>query len=773
MLIYARSSVKEANSMLRRSSRRPAAVPRLLAAALIAAAGAGEARAAPDGERAFRHVLQLAGTIGPRKTGTEGERRAVDYLRAEMESAGLQVELQDVGLLAEPEGERAVGSRNVVGRLAGSSPETILVAAHHDSRNALVPGANDDASGLGVLLEVARATASRPRRLSYLFVSFCAEEEGLLGSTHFARTADLGRLRAVVALELLGRGEILVAPVPQAPPLWAQEALLRAARESGVRGVSARPLWSLVPRFVDLPFSSDHEPFLERGVPAFLMVGTFPAWTYHTAEDSVMRIREESLQRAATTLDRLLRDLEESPPSREDDPHYLPFVLFGQGLVVRGAVLQGIGFAGVLGTAFLLLRRLRSVLTARALGETIRVLIVGSAATALGLSGLFASEALMERIHSVRFPWTAHPGLHLAQGSVLTLVTGWLGLKLFRRIKPTVERGPYLAAALLLPVVAAGACLRLGWSELAGIASVPVLAFLASLLVRSTGRKLALGLLGALPIALLVSPADYRAAIDLAGLEIPGWALFGALFALVFPFVLFVAHVASFQDCLHSAAWWWLSSPAVGAVLFVAWAGLLVASALLPPYDASHRQVVRLRQRVDLPETRATLMLRSRDTLRGVSLRGLAARTLAGPEIAETIDLPFPAGRVGLEAEVEAAPEGPAGGVVCRTRLRLPRPTHRLSYIFTSRAGFRIPERDAAARHTYTFTEVAPQTDPERSFRLLLPEGGDLDLAVRAEFADDLLGVEPVDGPRTFVHQGTVVATRRLRVATGPAPTPR
>ena len=268
-------------------------------------------------------MLQLAGAIGPRKTGTEGDRRAVDYVRREMEAAGLAVTLQPVERLLDEDGERSIGSWNVIGRLDGAAPDTILVAAHHDSHGVLVPGANDDASGLAVLLEAARATAARPRRLSYLFVSFCAEEEDLLGSRSYVRSADLGRIRAVIALELLGRDGIFVAPAPKPPPAWAEKIVIRAARERGVKGLIARPIYVLVPRFIELPFTSDHVPFLEHGVPAFLLAGATPAWTYHTPEDSVLQVRPESLERAGILLDGVLRDLETSAPLRDDDPHFL------------------------------------------------------------------------------------------------------------------------------------------------------------------------------------------------------------------------------------------------------------------------------------------------------------------------------------------------------------------------------------------------------------------------------------------------------------------
>lgn len=738
----------------------------LRAAAILFAvvvAQPGSLRAAPDGDRLQRHVVQLAGAIGPRKTGTDADRRAVEYVKAEMEAVGLQVTLQPVDTLLERDGERAVGSWNVVGRLAGDGPDTIVVAAHHDSRSALIPGANDDASGLAVLLEVARATAARPRRLSYLFVSFCGEEEGLLGSSAFVRGADLEAMRAVVALELVGQGEILVGPVPRRPAAWAQRAFLRAVRESGVSGAAARPIWTLVPGFLDLPFAADHEPFLARGVPSMLLLGTYPAWTYHTREDGILRIRRKALVRAATILDRLLRDLEISGPSRgPDEPHSMPLMVFGRGIVVPGPTLRTFALLTLASLLTLLLVRSRTAVSWRSLVLMLRVLIAAAACTAIGLSGLFAAQALMEMIHKVRHPWMAHHGLHLAHAIALSLISGWIALKIFRRIKPTVEPGPYLASAVLLPMTLMAAGLLKGYPELAALAAAPALSFLASLWVRSIGRKLAIGLFGTVPLVLFMTPTDYRTALELGGMDLPTLALFAVAFAVAFPFVLFVAHVASFQDCLHSRFWWLISGPVVGAAAFVLWLGLAIAAAWLPAYDSRHPQLVRLRQSVDLASGQARLMVRSSDSLRGIVLGGLEGRTLQSGDGVERIDLGFPADRVAFEASVAEAPAGETRAVTCLTHLKTGRPTDRLSYVFTSRSGFKVPDRGDLLRHGYTFTETAPRLDPHRIFRLLLPPGGDLQLALRAEFADDLLDIMPSGGPRVFAHQAIIVDSRHL-----------
>jgi hypothetical protein len=746
-----------------------------LAALVLAATFLPAAAPTAESAEAMRHVLELAGRIGPRRSGTEAERRAADYVRGQMEAAGLEVTLQEVPGLLEEDGERAAGCRNVLGRLAGDSADTLVLSAHHDTRGARVPGANDDASGVAVLLEAARRAARRPRPLTLLFASFCGEEDGLVGSRHFARGADLSRVRAAVALELLAGGELLAGPVPGAPPAWAQRALLRAARRAEARAIAARPIWTLVPRFVRLPFSSDHEAFLEHGVPAFLLMAPPVAWAYHTEEDSVARVPPRALERAVEVVDLLLRELEGSPP-RDDDPHYLPLVLLGQGVVVPSEILRPIA-AGVLGAVLLLgLARLRTILTPRVLGESLRVLIVTGAATVIGLSGLFASEAIMERVHGVRFPWMAHQPAHLAQAAILALWTSWLGLKLFRRIKPTIDPGPYFGCALVIPAAGTAAALYLDWPEIAALPAAPALCFLLSRLTASTGRKLALGLLGCVPFALLLTPGDYRTAVTLGGFDLPGAALFGAVLAVALPFALYLAHVASFQDCLHSAFWRWLSGRGVGLTLATAGALLLGVNALRPAYDPGHRQVVEVRQRLDLRDHRAEAMLHSTDSLDGLVLRGLDGRSLRGRETTERFEVPFPSGRVAFTAETALTPLGPeTQAVACTTRLQAPRVPSRVTYRFTSRSGFRVPGRDAAIRHAYTFVRTVPSPDPEDRFELLLPESGDLALSLRADFDEDLLGLSPAGGPRVFLHRGSVVSARRLvgHEEEGPTPTGR
>ncbi len=110
-------------------------------------------------------------------------------------------------------------ARNVLGLLEGSDPklkdEYVIVSAHYDHLGVVGGrtqfGADDNASGVAALLEIARAFVEggvRPRR-SILFASFDSEEAGLLGSFYYARHPALPveKAAAVLNMDMVGRDE--------------------------------------------------------------------------------------------------------------------------------------------------------------------------------------------------------------------------------------------------------------------------------------------------------------------------------------------------------------------------------------------------------------------------------------------------------------------------------------------------------------------------------------------------------------------------------------
>jgi len=111
---------------------------------------------------------------------------------------------------------------NVVGYLPGATDTTVIIGAHYDhlgwggpssryleKEKKIHYGADDNASGVSAMLELARYAASRPDELrhSMLFIGFGGEEAGLLGSSHYVRnwTIDRGKARMMINMDMIGR----------------------------------------------------------------------------------------------------------------------------------------------------------------------------------------------------------------------------------------------------------------------------------------------------------------------------------------------------------------------------------------------------------------------------------------------------------------------------------------------------------------------------------------------------------------------------------------
>jgi aminopeptidase YwaD len=230
-----------------------------------------QAEAGP-GERALATVRSLA---RPRPPGSTGERFVASRVAARLRSLGYAVSQQPFRL------PRGGVSRNVVGRTAG--PIRVVIVAHMDGVAGTV-AANDNASGVAVLLELAAALAERQ---GVLVAGVGAEERHEtgspvhLGSQRLTRSLPRAGIRLAVALDMVGVGTRLhvrgIEPRPNAPA----RALLRSGRATYLRD----------------PGHSDHAELTRAGVPA--------AWVqwredscWHRPCDVVSRVRPRKLEAA-------------------------------------------------------------------------------------------------------------------------------------------------------------------------------------------------------------------------------------------------------------------------------------------------------------------------------------------------------------------------------------------------------------------------------------------------------------------------------------------
>jgi hypothetical protein len=269
-------------------------------------------------------ILDVPTFIVNRETANEilkDSGQTIEALRASIDETGRPAsqEIQGVEItMTKAFRDRSVvQTRNVVGLLEGSDPklkdEVVAVTAHHDhvgtDRGRIYYGADDNASGVAGVLEIARAFARakvRPRR-SILFLVFEAEERGLLGAYHYAMnpSVPLDKTAAVLNMDMISRDED--------SPTWDTKA---ADNRNGLNIIGSlynpelRAIIERHNRVTELHLDyktdredreswlarSDHFPFAVAGVPMVLFnTGEHP--DYHTENDTWDRLNYEKMER--------------------------------------------------------------------------------------------------------------------------------------------------------------------------------------------------------------------------------------------------------------------------------------------------------------------------------------------------------------------------------------------------------------------------------------------------------------------------------------------
>ena len=238
----------------------------------------------------------LAGRIGPRHATSPAYRRAAAWVATDLRSHGLDVRRQS---LAVPGGNSwgvpvAPGtSINVIATPPGFDARDphLVVGAHLDTVPQ-APGAEDNASGIGVLLATAEAIVGRRTRLPVVLVAFGAEEpRGSTDADHHygsrAYVASLGpaqrrAVRGMISLDRVGVGSVVPVGAADGQPTE----LVRAAERAGV---------PVAPETGQR--SSDHWSFVRAGLPG-LRVGSTPYAAYHSAADLPGVVERAQLRRS-------------------------------------------------------------------------------------------------------------------------------------------------------------------------------------------------------------------------------------------------------------------------------------------------------------------------------------------------------------------------------------------------------------------------------------------------------------------------------------------
>jgi Zn-dependent M28 family amino/carboxypeptidase len=232
--------------------------------------------------------------------GTEGHDQIQAWITAELARAGWQIEIQESLALGH-------AIENIVAMRSADVPQVIL-GAHYDTRmfadndpdpsqhTNFVPGANDGASGVAVLLELARTLPTDTVPVWLVF--FDAEDNGriegwewILGSREFVRNNPV-QPRAAIIVDMVGDADLNIYKERNSNPDLTDE-IWDVAKALGHES-------KFIPEY-KFSMIDDHTPFVEAGIPAVDIIDfDYPYW--HTIQDTPDKVSAASLEAVGETV---------------------------------------------------------------------------------------------------------------------------------------------------------------------------------------------------------------------------------------------------------------------------------------------------------------------------------------------------------------------------------------------------------------------------------------------------------------------------------------
>jgi glutaminyl-peptide cyclotransferase len=250
------------------------------------------------GQRAYQDLVAQV-SFGARTPGSIAHSQAISYIQQELEKTGWNVRIQETNWLG-------FSISNIIATRSMDLPY-ILLGAHYDSRlladqdkgpgrNGPVPGANDGASGVAILLELARSIPSKSVPVRMVF--FDAEDNGglenrqwIMGSRAFV-TELSEKPKSVIIVDMVGDIELNLyiersSDYALASSIWAQAVALGYENN-----FTSEKKYELI---------DDHTPFLEVDIPAVVIIDfDYPYW--HTGADTLDKVSVTSLQTVGDVL---------------------------------------------------------------------------------------------------------------------------------------------------------------------------------------------------------------------------------------------------------------------------------------------------------------------------------------------------------------------------------------------------------------------------------------------------------------------------------------
>ena len=275
-----------------------------------------------DGSRAMADIeAQLRFT--PRSMDMPGHQKTIDYIKAELAKSGVTA-VTTQNFVYRGDG-KSLALFNIVARLNPENPRRVIVATHYDSiirayrdpknPQGPMPGANNSASGVALLLETARVLSLSPQPPVGIDLIFFDGEEGPkslgagdpdwhpIGSPHFVEHLKdyypNGKPEKAVDFDMVCKKDLLL--MPEASSVKSAPAEVKKFWELGA---------AIAPKAfntkISYPISDDHTALNEAGIPSFLVIDFEYEPYFNTSADTLDKCSAQSLEAVGRTLLRYL-----------------------------------------------------------------------------------------------------------------------------------------------------------------------------------------------------------------------------------------------------------------------------------------------------------------------------------------------------------------------------------------------------------------------------------------------------------------------------------
>ncbi len=271
-----------------------------------------------SGQQAYKYLVKQV-AFGPRNPGSVGHEKCLHYLQQEMSKWADKVDLQSFTYNDELRGKK-LHLTNIIARFNPKNKQRIFFAAHWDTRpfadqdvkknqNTPIPGANDGASGVAVLLEMARVLHTQRPNIGVDLILFDGEDYGraghldeyFLGSRYYAKHyGEYGYTHQFgILIDMIGDAQLTIKKegysVQNLP--WLVDKVWKVAHSLGFYEFSDQFLG-----YVD----DDHVPLLKAGIPCIDLIDfEYPDKTnryWHTLQDTPDKCSPQSLYIVGTVL---------------------------------------------------------------------------------------------------------------------------------------------------------------------------------------------------------------------------------------------------------------------------------------------------------------------------------------------------------------------------------------------------------------------------------------------------------------------------------------